>query len=391
MIMKPSFLFIDTCYPDLLESFYKKNKDLIKKPYQVQKAALEGEFLGIAGFYSSNLIKLGCQAEEVIVNNEILQKQWAKEAKIKIKSKSPLNFHPVRHFPRLRKFLGKTPWLYYGIRDFISKRDWLSQILMAQIEKYQPDILYVLDIGFLSPSFLKRAKKYSKIVVGQVAAPLPPKNYLKQYDLIITSFPHYLKRFRKKGINSEYLKHAFEPKILEDIKQSEKKYQVSFIGGITPHHLNSTSLLEELGRKVNIDFWGYGREFLDKSSSIIAKHHGSVWGKKMYKILAQSKITINRHIDVAENYANNMRLYEATGMGAMLITDMKDNLGEIFEIGKEIETYSFAEELIEKIQYYSQHEKERERIARAGQERTIKDHNYQKRMRELLEIISKYI
>ena len=40
----------------------------------------------------------------------------------------------------------------------------------------------------------------------------------------------------------------------------------------------------------------------------------------MYKILGRSKISFNRHINTAENNANNMRLYEATGMGSLLLT-----------------------------------------------------------------------
>ena len=47
-----------------------------------------------------------------------------------------------------------------------------------------------------------------------------------------------------------------------------------------------------------------------------------------------TRIVVNRHIDVAEGYANNMRLYEATGMGALLITDRGRNLGELFEPGR---------------------------------------------------------
>ena len=35
----------------------------------------------------------------------------------------------------------------------------------------------------------------------------------------------------------------------------------------------------------------------------------------MYRVLRQSKIALNRHSDVAEDHANNMRLYEATGVG----------------------------------------------------------------------------
>ena len=47
-----------------------------------------------------------------------------------------------------------------------------------------------------------------------------------------------------------------------------------------------------------------------------------LFGKDMLKILRKSKILINKHIEDTE-YANNMRLFEATGSGTMLLTDYK--------------------------------------------------------------------
>ena len=103
----------------------------------------------------------------------------------------------------------------------------------------------------------------------------------------------------------------------------------------------------------------------------------------MYKILSRSLITLNRHINVSENYANNMRLYEATGMGSLLLTDYKDNLNEIFEIDKEIISYRSKEEASDKASYYSKNRSKAERIAKAGQMKTLENHTYQKRMVEL--------
>jgi len=82
-----------------------------------------------------------------------------------------------------------------------------------------------------------------------------------------------------------------------------------------------------------------------------------------------------------------MHLYEATGVGAMLISDEKSNLGELFEIGTEIESYRDADELIDKVRYYLSHEDERARIARAGQARTLREHTYLHRMRELEQLL----
>jgi spore maturation protein CgeB len=110
----------------------------------------------------------------------------------------------------------------------------------------------------------------------------------------------------------------------------------------------------------------------------------------MYKVLAQSKIVLNRHISASCGYANNMRLYEATGMGTMLITDKKKNLNDLFEVEKEVVDYESAKDLRDKIYYYLKNDKERERIAEAGQKRTLSEHTYLERMRDLIRIIKKY-
>ena len=50
-----------------------------------------------------------------------------------------------------------------------------------------------------------------------------------------------------------------------------------------------------------------------------------LFGKDMLNILKKSKILINKHIEDTE-YAGNMRLFEATGCGSMLLTDYKKDL-----------------------------------------------------------------
>jgi spore maturation protein CgeB len=83
-------------------------------------------------------------------------------------------------------------------------------------------------------------------------------------------------------------------------------------------------------------------------------------------------------------------LFEATGVGTLLVTDWKKNLHEMFEPGKEVVSYRTPEECAEMIQYYLEHNEERVAIARAGQQRTLRDHTYSKRMPELVDIIQKY-
>jgi spore maturation protein CgeB len=85
-----------------------------------------------------------------------------------------------------------------------------------------------------------------------------------------------------------------------------------------------------------------------------------------------------------------MRLFEATGVGAALVTDEASNLGELFDPGREVVTYATADELVERVAHLLEHEDERAAIARAGQERTLREHTYDRRMRDLAEILGRY-
>ena len=75
----------------------------------------------------------------------------------------------------------------------------------------------------------------------------------------------------------------------------------------------------------------------------------------------------------------------------MLLTDRKDNLQELFDIGKEIVVYSSKEEAAELVSYYLAHQEEAERIAKAGQARTLREHTYAQRMQELVPILNRHL
>ncbi|WKZ25983.1 MAG: glycosyltransferase [bacterium] len=366
-------LIIDTYYQGFLDSFYKKQK-IDRLSFKNHRQLLLNQFFGTGDSYSYYLKKLGHNAEELIVNDYKLQSKWAKENDIEVNQNKFLS--KLQMMPLLHRIIGRP--------------DWIQNITLAQIRKYSPDVVYMQDLSILNPDSLKKIKKYCKLLVGQIACPLPNEENLKQFDLILTSFPHYVKRFKKMGINSEYFKIGFDPRVLKIVGKQPKKYDVTFIGGISPSHKKGLKLLNYVASKIKLDVWGYGKEFLLPTSKLYKYHHGEAWSLDMYKLLAQSKITINRHIDVAENYANNMRLYEATGMGAMLLTDKKDNLKNLFEIGKEVIEYSDQNDLIKKINYHLKHDRDRLRISSSGQTRTLNDHTYYVRITELSRILQMY-
>jgi spore maturation protein CgeB len=164
---------------------------------------------------------------------------------------------------------------------------------------------------------------------------------------------------------------------------------VTFVGGVNPKvHPERITVLERVAREVELEVWGYGANALPKRSILRRCHRGEAWAIGMYEVLARSRITLNVHIEAAETYANNMRLYEGTGTGALLLTDRKQNLGDLFELGREVVAYDDADDLVEKIRHYLDDDRARAEIAAAGQARTLREHTYQRRVGELVDLLA---
>lgn len=355
-------LIVDTCYPAFLEYHYRSNPGLEKQSYATQWRALMGTFFGTSDAYSHALGELGHEAHEIVVNARPLQAAWAREHRLGRRALWPAR---RRH-----------------------ARDW---VVRAQVADFQPDVLYVQNLSVLDADLLRELGQ-GRLVVGQIASEAPPEGRLRAFDLILTSFPHFVDRFRAAGIASEYFKIGFDDRVLERLGEVEVRYETVFVGALgRTQHGRGNDLLGRAATRVPVDVWGYALDGSGSESPLMRRYHGQAWGLDMFRVLASARIALNRHIDVAEDNANNMRLYEATGVGSLLLTDAKQNLGELFEVGTEVVAYRDEHELAEAVEHYLAHEDERAAIAAAGQERTLRDHTYAVRMRELADILDSYL
>lgn len=361
------FLILDTYYPAFLHSFYARHPDLSDRPYAEQWRILMDQCFGTADFYSANLQKLGHDAHEVVANCDILQRRWARENALYL-------------------------WITYPVHHCLRRvKAWQLAVLQAQVGQLRPDVLYVQNMNWTDATLLKAVKAKTHLIVGQTAYALRSNLDFQPYDLVITSFPHYVDRFRSQGLHSEYLRFAFDERVLDRLDVHNHTYNVTFVGGFSPRHRQGTAIFEQLAQEGPVEFWGYGVKNLPENSLVRRYHRGQAWGIEMFRILSESRVTLNRHIDVARSCANNMRLFEATGVGTCLVTDLKDNLHELFEPDREVVAYTCAEDCIEKVRYLLKRENERVAIAKAGQQRTLREHTYYQRMQELVEIVQRHL
>jgi hypothetical protein len=116
-----------------------------------------------------------------------------------------------------------------------------------------------------------------------------------------------------------------------------------------------------------------------------------VYGLEMYNTLKNSKLSLNIHIDKAKNEAANMRLFEITGAGSCMVTDWKENLTNIFVEDEEIVVFKTFEEAKDKIKMLLKDDKLRNKIALAGQKRTLNDYKFSNKIKWLDKIIQENI
>jgi spore maturation protein CgeB len=100
-----------------------------------------------------------------------------------------------------------------------------------------------------------------------------------------------------------------------------------------------------------------------------------------------AKIVLN-NLNPAEIWGTNVRTFEICGAGGFQITDAMPGLSQLFEIGREIVTFTDIADLRAKIKHYLAAKDEREAIAAAGHRRAVTDHTYAHRLPLLLNTVA---
>jgi hypothetical protein len=370
---------IDTLYPAFVAAHYARRPELHSAPFAAQHAALIARAVGTSDAYSVNLRALGHDAIDVLANCAPVQRAWAREHGAGLRSVVRAGERlPGRFGPALQA-LG------------------LGSIVVEQVRAVDADVVYCQDISVLPLRDLTRLRRDGRLIVGQIASPLPGDERLRAYDLLLSSFPHFVERFRALGVDAEYFRIGFDERVLDRLRASgvdpdpgaPGRDGVVFAGGLDPAvHGDGVALLERVLRDVpDLAVHGYGADRLPDLSPVRRVWRGEAWGLEMYAVLAHARIALNRHIDAAEGVANNMRLYEATGAGALLMTEHAPNLADLFEPGVELIAYRDADDLVAKLREYRADPAAAREIAAAGHRRTQAEHTDAHRMRELVELL----
>lgn len=129
---------------------------------------------------------------------------------------------------------------------------------------------------------------------------------------------------------------------------------------------------------------------------VIGNNWDSVWGLATEPRVAgydaylrsfrECLINLNCVTGSAET-AVNLRTFEVTAAGGFLLHAWRPELAEYFEIGREIDVFRDEMELLEKVRDYMANPGKAVEIARAGQQRTHRDHMNNNRLAAIVKML----
>ena len=258
-----------------------------------------------------------------------------------------------------------------------------------------------------------------------------------QFDLVAQLAPHYdwclvpekfrLAGYRAAGARPLYCQEAANPAVYHPF-DVEREFDVTFVGqayGERPAYVRHL-----LDSGIDVRVWGYGwerfvpgagekaamsplekagrmgrklltaegrteaarrfRTFLRGGGSPVVELPAEIAGgvlsdEEMIRMYSRSKINLgfstcgDTHAGGERIVQVRLRDFEVPMSGGFYMVEYMEELEEFFAIGKEVVCYEGPEDLAEKIRYYLSHDAEREAIRRAGHERCLRDHTWQRR------------
>jgi hypothetical protein len=321
--------------------------------------------------------RIGIKTKFIIANAETLQKQWAVEN---------------------------------GFSDY-NEKNWEKTIVLAQLREFQPDFLWLTSIFDYYGHFIQSALQYTDKIVSWIGSPFVQELDVRGVSVLLTENPMTLRKYHDDFENVVVTKPGFDEEILTHLGTSDARKGLSFLGQISPLHKQRAGILAFLiengipidihgaikgarhhsERKISAAYlrslWqsiigrlsrskGEFGNFVDEYEQSISVLSGVVkkplFGLDYYRRLIRSEMTLNVHIDMAENHAGNMRLFEATGVGTAVITENSENIASLFLPGEEVFVFNSKNHLLEIIRTNMRDKAKINYVATAGQKRILR-------------------
>ncbi|MGJ4932304.1 CgeB family protein [Bradyrhizobium sp. HKCCYLS2038] len=202
--------------------------------------------------------------------------------------------------------------------------------------------------------------------------------FARHVDLHVTTDRTAAERATALGLRNVLLSQwaASETILAEPLLSSDCQYDISFVGSQYGYRGEWIAALRAAG--LTVACFGHGSE------------HGVVAASEIPKIHRASRIALN-FSGAGQRGAGGSarqikaRVFEVPGAGGFLLTETAPGLDAYYVPGAEVGVFDTPEDLVAKCRSYLAQAVQRDAIAQAGHQRTVAQHTYGSRFREVLQ------
>lgn len=224
-----------------------------------------------------------------------------------------------------------------------------------------------------------------------------------QYDKYIERFPEKMQRIFSRIIEQSAFRWDgqdrvtpfLEPGLIRLIKEvcpelfdtdydmPDDYYIKNFFLSRKITHVERTLLVKLLAERYDFRLYTWEHEQVPEGVNSFPPISSLLETSKVYYA---GKINLNVTLRSIENGVP-LRVFEIMSVGGFVLSNWQEGIEELFEEGKEIVTFKTPEEMLEKADYYLDHEEERIRIGIGGYQKVKKCYTFEHQLSKIISIL----
>lgn len=328
---------------------------------------------------------------------------WERE--IRAASNTEITFIPFNH----GKFLNPAMYLraqqldnlyYQGHPGLAAMYD----ALKALMAKERTDVLLVDNCHPYHPEFLLKLDTYKVIRTTDGPATAYDRDfaYIHAYDHVLYHSPAYSRDLTmpEKLSYCGAKRHDFWPLMVfdqfcrpqeseEQVMACPRDIDIIFVGAL---YLDKMPFLAAIRRAFGRRFQVHGLASTKKNVYFNLKYRTPMWVTPIrfedyVPLYRRAKLGVNAHLR-GKFTVGSYRLFDLPANGVAQLSDGGEYLGHFYDVGREVESYDDADDLIAKLDRLLTYPAEREMLARAGYRRAMAEHRAGTRLHQLRDILS---
>jgi spore maturation protein CgeB len=298
----------------------------------------------------------------------------------------------------------KTETFFYkkkGRLAFIEKnkrvkdlwRSYMNKNLFKSVMDGKPDILFISKGETITVDTLWKIREKTSTRIVNVFPDNP--FYTGKFEAIEPCHYFFVKDsyvldvLQKAGLkNVYYLPQCTDPDVHKPMQLNDQENELycsdlSLIGSMYPYRLKFIEQIVDF----NPSLWGRGWSKVSNLEILKLYRGKDIRGTRKAKAISGSAISLNPHHPLNDINGVNRRTFDIAACRGFQLVDCKVDMERVFTINKEIICFRTIDELRRLIEYYLRHPNERVQVAEAAYQRVLKEHTYDHRAKEILEII----